>query len=75
MTGRGSGPDYADFVSATGTDALTHIIDQDEFVWREMKIISQPGWAFIDATGEVTTFPGTLPEKDLIERVEALAKA
>ena len=73
MTGRGSDPDYADFVSDTGTGALTHVIDQDEFVWREMKIISQPGWAFIDNSGKVTTFPGTLPEKDLIKRVEALA--
>ncbi|MGI8937096.1 MAG: redoxin domain-containing protein [Iamia sp.] len=75
VAGRGEVPEMEDFVSDTGTDGLTHVVDEDGSIWSGYGVAAQPAFAFISADGEVETVVGAIPEDDLVKRMQALASA
>lgn len=75
VAGRGEVPEMEGFVSDTGTDGLTHVVDDDGAIWSSFEVISQPAFAFIDDGGDVEVVIGALGEAGLTERMDALAAA
>jgi thiol-disulfide isomerase/thioredoxin len=75
VAGRGEVPDMEGFVADTGTEGLTHVIDDDGSIWSSYDVFAQPAYAFIDDSGTVEVFVGALGEDALIERMTALAGA
>ncbi len=72
VAGRGEVPEMEEFVSQTGTDGLTHVVDDDGSIWSSYDVAAQPAFAFISSDGEVETVVGSIPEQDLVERMRAL---
>lgn len=75
VAGRGEIPEMEQFVTDTGTDGLTHVVDEDGSIWSDYGVAAQPAFAFIGADGEVETVVGSIPEDQLVERMQALASA
>jgi thiol-disulfide isomerase/thioredoxin len=75
VAGRGQIPEMEAFVSDTGTEALTHLVDADGAIWSQFGVFAQPAFAFIDADGTVDVHVGTLGERALRERMGALAES
>lgn len=75
VAGRGEVPEMEDFVSDTGTGALTHVVDADGSIWSSYEVFAQPAYAFIDDSGSVEVFVGALGEAALVERMTAMAEA
>ncbi|MGP3919819.1 redoxin domain-containing protein [Nonomuraea sp. 10N515B] len=73
VPGRGQVADMRQFVKDTGLGHLTHAVDSDGRVWAAFGVASQPAFAFIDRTGAVEMFTGSLPPADLTARMTALA--
>ncbi|CAN5769069.1 hypothetical protein BH24ACT4_BH24ACT4_12590 [soil metagenome] len=69
VAGRGEVPEMEDFVSDTGTDGLTHVVDEDGSIWSEYGVAAQPAFAFISADGEVATVVGAIPQAELVHRL------
>lgn len=72
VAGRGELDAMADFVSDTGTEAITHVADLDGSIWNSYGIYGQPAFAFIDDDGTVEVFVGSMGGDALAERVDAL---
>ncbi|CAN5889396.1 protein disulfide oxidoreductase [soil metagenome] len=72
VAGRGEVDAMEQFVDQTGTDGLTHVIDDDGSIWSDYEVAAQPAFAFIDADGEVEVFVGTLGREGLRERMQDL---
>ncbi len=75
VAGRGEVPEMEDFLSDTGTDGLTHVVDADGSIWSGYGVASQPAYAFIDDSGDVEVVLGALGADALTERMQALADA
>lgn len=74
VAGLGEAADMAEFVESTGTDAMTHIIDEDGTIWSGFGVAGQPAFSFLSPDGAYETHPGTLSEADLDARVAELAE-
>ena len=72
VAGRGELDAMADFVSDTGTEAITHVADLDGSIWNSYGIYGQPAFAFIDDDGSVEVFIGSMGGDALAERIDAL---
>ncbi|WP_304452039.1 redoxin domain-containing protein [Nocardiopsis sp. YSL2] len=72
VAGLGEEADMAEFVESTGTDGITHIIDQDGTIWSGFGVTGQPAFSFLSPDGTYETHPGTLSEADLDARVAEL---
>jgi len=75
VAGRGSVSEMEAFVDDTETGALTHVVDADGTVWSSFEVFAQPAFAFVDDSGEVEVFVGTLGEQALTERMDDLLAA
>lgn len=73
VAGRGEVPDMESFVADTGTDALTHVIDDDGSIWADYGVVAQPAYAFVSADGSIDVVTGSLGEEALEERMAELA--
>ncbi|KOX16967.1 redoxin domain-containing protein [Nocardiopsis sp. NRRL B-16309] len=73
VAGLGEEADMAEFVESTGTDGITHVIDEDGTLWSGFGVVGQPAFSFLSPDGTFETHPGTLSEADLDARVAALA--
>lgn len=60
VPGRGAEPDMRDFVSDTGVGGLEHVVDADGQIWSAFGVISQPAFAFVDASGQVEVVNGAM---------------
>lgn len=60
VPGRGDEADMRDFVSDTGVGGLEHVVDADGQIWSAFGVISQPAFAFVDASGQVEVVNGAL---------------
>lgn len=60
VPGRGEIGGMREFVTDTGTGALTHAVDADGAAWQRFGVASQPAFAFVAADGTVETFRGSL---------------
>ena len=72
VAGLGEEADMAEFVESTGTDGITHIIDEDGTIWSGFGVAGQPAFSFLSPDGTHETHPGTLSEADLDARVAEL---
>jgi thiol-disulfide isomerase/thioredoxin len=72
VAGRGDRAEMAEFVEATGTGELTHLVDADGTIWSRLGVIGQPAFAFVSADGHVDLFAGSLGESALRTRVLTL---
>lgn len=75
VAGRGEADEMQGFVDDTGTGSLEHVIDAEGTIWSDFGVAAQPAFAFIDDSGEVEVFVGTLGGEALRERMDALAAA
>lgn len=69
VAGLGEVEDMRAFASDTGTDHMTHIVDEDGGIWSDFGVVGQPAFAFVNADGTFETVPGTLSDDDLDARV------
>ena len=53
------------FVSATGTDAITHVADVDGTLWTRFGVVSQPSFVFVDRSGAAQSYAGSLDAEQL----------
>lgn len=60
VPGRGEEADMRDFVSDTGVGGLEHVVDSDGQIWSAFGVISQPAFAFVDASGAVEVVNGAM---------------
>ncbi len=72
IPGRGAVDAMQAFVSETGTDAITHVVDADGSLWTRFGVISQPSFVFVDSAGGARTFSGSLGADDLRSALEDL---
>lgn len=75
VPGRGPDADMQRFIDDTNTRAITHVADFGGSIWSDFGVFAQPAFAFITADGDVEVFIGTLGERGLVERIEALVRA
>lgn len=75
VPGRGTEADIRRFVDDTGTGSITHIADLGGDIWSQFGVFAQPAFAFITPDGDTEVFVGSLGERALIERIEALTGA
>lgn len=52
---------------------VSHVFDNPDEFWVEQGVINQPGWVFVSADGTAERVSGTVPSRELIARLEALA--
>ena len=50
-----------DFINNRGVDGIPHLKDDRFAVWGQFGVNGTPGWATIDAAGNVNTGSGSLP--------------
>lgn len=70
--GRGEVAEMEGFVAETGTDGLTHVVDESGDIWAGFDVFAQPAFAFIDDDGSVTVHVGTLGGDGLRDRIDEL---
>jgi thiol-disulfide isomerase/thioredoxin len=75
VPGRGADADMQRFIDDTNTRAITHVADFGGGIWSDFGVFAQPAFAFITTDGDVEVFVGSLGERALIERIEALIEA
>jgi thiol-disulfide isomerase/thioredoxin len=75
VPGRGADADMQRFIDDTNTGSITHVADFGGGIWSDFGVFAQPAFAFISADGDVEVFVGSLGERALIERIEALTEA
>ncbi|WP_397222303.1 redoxin domain-containing protein [Nocardiopsis lambiniae] len=71
VAGLGEVQDMHAFTTDTGTDHMTHIVDEDGTIWSDFGVVGQPAFAFVNPDGTFETVAGTLTEDDLDAHVNA----
>ncbi|MDQ3715060.1 MAG: hypothetical protein M3381_03320 [Actinomycetota bacterium] len=61
------------FVSETGADAFTHVVDADGALWTRFGVVSQPAFVFVASSGAAEVFAGSLGVDDLRAALDDLA--
>lgn len=72
IAGHGEVAAMQQFVSDTGTGALTHLVDDDGSRWQRFGVVTQPAFAFVGADGVARTVPGSLEPDALRAETDAL---
>jgi thiol-disulfide isomerase/thioredoxin len=72
VPGRGEVPDMEEFVSDTGVGDLEHVVDTDGEIWSAFGVISQPAFAFIDASGDARVVNGAMGGDDFEQAARGL---
>lgn len=72
VAGLGKRPAMQTFVEQGGVGGFTHVDDVDGQVWEHFGVVAQPAFAFVAADGRTEVVPGSLDEKTLMERAEAM---
>jgi len=65
VPGRGEIDEMRDFVSDTGMEELTHVVDEDGSLWQRFGVFGQPAFAFVGADGSSRTFAGSMDSESL----------
>ncbi len=73
VPGRGEVEAMRGFVADTGTEAITHVVDADGALWNRFGVVSQPAFVFVDRSGAVERFAGSLEGDDLRAMLDQLA--
>lgn len=73
VAGLGERPAMQTFVEQGGVGGFTHVDDVDGQVWEHFGVVAQPAFAFVAADGRTEVVPGSLDEKTLLERADAMA--
>ena len=73
VPGRGEVDAMRGFVSATGTDAMTHVADSDGTLWTRFGVVSQPSFVFVDRSGAAQSIAGSLDSEQLRAILDDLA--
>lgn len=66
-------PAMRQFVAQYHMGSFPQLADLDGSVWRRFGVTAQPAYAFLTADGAVQLVEGTLPEQELIQRINQLA--
>lgn len=69
---RGDVADMREFVAATGTAGMTHVVDTDGVLWQRFGIVGQPAFADIAADGAVAVSRGGRDAAELRQAADAL---
>lgn len=72
VPGRGELEAMRSFVDDTGTGSITHLADTDGDIWSAFDVFGQPAFAFVDDSGTVDVFVGSLGGNGLTERIDEL---
>lgn len=72
VAGLGDVADMQEFVSSTGISGFPHLEDDDGSIWAKFGVVSQPSFAFVDASGEVEVFGGALGPEELRLRTQRI---
>lgn len=75
VAGRGEVADMEEFISDTGTEGLTHVVDDTGDIWSSYDVAAQPAFAFIGDDGSVDVVVGALGEDAFMEKLDDLAAA
>lgn len=75
MAGRDDTGPMKEFVERHGLGFVPHAVDADGSLWAEFGVRGQPAWVFVDRDGQAEVVFGTLSERQLAERLDALADA
>ena len=73
VAGHGDVPSMREFVTETGTGSFPHLVDEEGRLWSRFGVISQPAFVFVDRSGNMETFAGSLSGEDLRAFVDDLA--
>lgn len=65
VAGRGEADAMREFVSDTGMEQMTHIVDEDGSIWSGFDVTGQPSFSFLRPHGTHLTVSGTLTEEDI----------
>lgn len=72
VAGRGELDAMNDFISDTGTESLIQLADLNGDTWSAFGIFGQPAFVFIDDTGDVEVFVGSMSSNNLTDRIDEL---
>jgi thiol-disulfide isomerase/thioredoxin len=72
VAGLGTVEEMQTFVADTGTEALTHLVDDDGSIWQRFGVAATPSHILVDRAGEVDVEAGWIRPADLRAKVEAL---
>ncbi|MBB4929594.1 thiol-disulfide isomerase/thioredoxin [Lipingzhangella halophila] len=65
VAGRGEVDAMREFVSDTGMEQMTHIVDEDGGIWSGFDVTGQPSFSFVRPHGTHLTVSGTLAEEEI----------
>ena len=63
------------FVDETGADSFTHVADVEGDVWRQLGVVAQPTFVFVDDDGRSQTLSGGLSQAALVDAMRQLTEA
>ncbi|GAA1752808.1 redoxin domain-containing protein [Streptomonospora arabica] len=69
VAGQGEPAAMKEFVDATGTGGMRHIIDGDGSIWSGFEVTTQPSFSFLRSSGSFLTYTGTMSEQEIDKRV------
>lgn len=67
-------PALQEFATKYGADKFTELADTDAAVWQKFGVTRQPAYAFVSPDGRIDVVKGSLTEKELTARVQALTE-
>ena len=73
VAGRGDAASMREFVADTGTGSFPHLVDEEGRLWNRFDVVSQPAFVFVDRSGVIETFAGSLGGDELRAIVDDLA--
>jgi thiol-disulfide isomerase/thioredoxin len=73
VAGYGDVPSVRAFVTDTGTGSFPHLVDEEGRLWNRFGVVSQPAFVFVDRSGAIETFAGSLGGEALRAIVDDLA--
>jgi thiol-disulfide isomerase/thioredoxin len=73
VPGRGEIEAMREFVADTGTAGITHVTDVDGALWNRFGVVTQPAFVFVDRSGAVQSFAGSLGGQGLRDMLAGLA--
>lgn len=63
------------FVDEFDLAFISHAVDEDGSLWRHFEVFGQPTWVFLDSSGSYERVFGGFGERQLTQRLEALASS
>ena len=72
VAGLGTVMEMQTFVADTGTDGLTHLVDDDGSIWQRFGVVATPSHILVNRAGEVDVEAGWIRPADFRTKIEAL---